>query len=131
MGISLATPAVSQTVFDKWFSMPQFIGLLPIPVACAYRRSSLRGPVIGNSRWLGGRKRPTKSLTVIFVGVAITLPAIIVYTVCHTGPSAQLLTRVALASGRQSCTVCSGAGRGRLGLLSVGAPQVDAGSSPA
>jgi cytochrome d ubiquinol oxidase subunit II len=34
-GISLATPLVSQTVFDKWFSMPQFIGLLPIPVACA------------------------------------------------------------------------------------------------
>lgn len=35
VGISLATPVISQTVFDKWFSMPQFIGLLPIPVACA------------------------------------------------------------------------------------------------
>jgi cytochrome d ubiquinol oxidase subunit II len=35
VGISLATPLVSQTVFDRWFSMPQFIGLLPIPVACA------------------------------------------------------------------------------------------------
>ncbi|WP_332812980.1 cytochrome d ubiquinol oxidase subunit II [Ramlibacter sp.] len=35
VGISLATPLVSQTVFDRWFSMPQLIGLLPIPVACA------------------------------------------------------------------------------------------------
>lgn len=35
VGISLATPVISPTVFDKWFSMPQFIGLLPIPVACA------------------------------------------------------------------------------------------------
>ncbi|HSH90218.1 MAG TPA: cytochrome d ubiquinol oxidase subunit II, partial [Ramlibacter sp.] len=35
VGISLATPMVSQTVFDRWFAMPQFIGLLPIPVACA------------------------------------------------------------------------------------------------
>src|SRR6476661_5979228 len=35
VGISLATPLVSGTVFDKWFSMPELIGLLPIPVACA------------------------------------------------------------------------------------------------
>ena len=35
VGISLATPLVSHSVFSKWFSMPEFIGLLPIPVACA------------------------------------------------------------------------------------------------
>ena len=35
VGISLATPLVSRSVFNKWFSMPEFIGLLPIPVACA------------------------------------------------------------------------------------------------
>ena len=35
IGISLATPMVSATVFDKWFAMPQILGLLPIPVACA------------------------------------------------------------------------------------------------
>ena len=34
-GISLATPLVSPTVFARWFAMPQLIGLLPIPVACA------------------------------------------------------------------------------------------------
>jgi len=28
VGISLATPLVSQTVFDKWFSMPEFIGIV-------------------------------------------------------------------------------------------------------
>src|SRR6185369_16439474 len=35
LGISLGSPLVSHTVFERWFSMPQFIGLLPIPVACA------------------------------------------------------------------------------------------------
>ena len=30
--ISLATPWVSTTVRDKWFSMPEFIALLPIPL---------------------------------------------------------------------------------------------------
>jgi cytochrome bd ubiquinol oxidase subunit II len=35
IGSSLASPLVSQTVFERWFAMPQFIGLLPIPVACA------------------------------------------------------------------------------------------------
>lgn len=34
-GISVATPLVSDAVFAKWFAMPQFLGLLPIPVACA------------------------------------------------------------------------------------------------
>src|SRR5437868_3411443 len=34
-GISLATPLVSHTVFERWFALPQFIALLPIPVACA------------------------------------------------------------------------------------------------
>jgi cytochrome d ubiquinol oxidase subunit II len=31
--ISLATPWVSDTVSARWFSLPQFIGLLPIPFA--------------------------------------------------------------------------------------------------
>lgn len=30
--ISLATPVVSATVRDRWFSMPEFIVLLPIPL---------------------------------------------------------------------------------------------------
>ena len=33
--ISLATPWVSATVSARWFSLPQFIGLLPIPFATA------------------------------------------------------------------------------------------------
>jgi cytochrome d ubiquinol oxidase subunit II len=43
--ISLATPWVSPTVRDRWFSMPAFIALLPIPlmtvVALVLLRSSL------------------------------------------------------------------------------------------
>ncbi len=35
VGISLVTPLVSSTIFNKWFSLPEFIGLLPIPLACA------------------------------------------------------------------------------------------------
>lgn len=33
--ISLATPLVSQTIFDKWFAFPNIVLLLPIPVATA------------------------------------------------------------------------------------------------
>ena len=35
LGISVATPIVSPNVFDKWFALPQLLGLLPIPLACA------------------------------------------------------------------------------------------------
>jgi cytochrome bd ubiquinol oxidase subunit II len=35
VAISAATPLVSLTVLEKWFAMPDLIGLLPIPVACA------------------------------------------------------------------------------------------------
>jgi cytochrome d ubiquinol oxidase subunit II len=118
VGISLATPAVSQTVFDRWFSMPQFIGLLPIPVACAaafyaaFHVTAKPRVVAAGYGWvvfastvlifvlafLGlayslypyividrltvwQAASATKSLMFIFVGVAITLPAIIIYTV--------------------------------------------------
>jgi cytochrome bd ubiquinol oxidase subunit II len=117
-GISLGTPAVSQTVFDRWFSMPQFLGLLPIPVACAvafysiFHVTSRPRVVAAGYGWvvfagtvlifvlsflglayslypyivvdrltIWQAASATKSLIFIFVGVAITLPAIIVYTV--------------------------------------------------
>ncbi|NPC59011.1 cytochrome d ubiquinol oxidase subunit II [Caenimonas soli] len=118
VGISAATPAVSQTVFDRWFNMPQFIGLLPIPVACAAAFYAAFH-VIGKPRVVAAgygwvvfastvlifvlaflglayslypyividrltvwqAASATKSLIFIFVGVAITLPAIIVYTI--------------------------------------------------
>ena len=32
--ISVATPLMSRSVFDKWFTMPEFFLLLPIPIAC-------------------------------------------------------------------------------------------------
>ena len=118
VGISLATPLVSQGVFDRWFAMPQIIGLLPIPVACAaaffaafhvVRKPAVVAagygwvvfastvlifvlaflglaysiyPYIVIDRltvWQAAAAH--ESLVFIFVGVAITLPAIIVYTV--------------------------------------------------
>ncbi len=118
VGISLATPLVSHTVFDRWFAMPQLIGLLPIPVACAaafyaaFHVTTKPAVVAAGYGWvvfastvmifvlaflgLAYSMYPyividrltvwqaasaTKSLKFIFVGVAITLPAIIIYTI--------------------------------------------------
>lgn len=118
VAISLATPMVSPNVFDKWFAMPQLIGLLPIPVACAAAFFAVflvtsREPVVeAGYGWvvfaatvlifmlsfLGlaysiypyividrltvwQAASAHDSLVVIFAGVAVTLPAIIVYTV--------------------------------------------------
>jgi cytochrome d ubiquinol oxidase subunit II len=33
VAISISTPLVSETIRDAWFSLPNFIGLLPIPLA--------------------------------------------------------------------------------------------------
>jgi cytochrome d ubiquinol oxidase subunit II len=118
IGISLASPLVSQTVFDRWFAMPQFIGLLPIPVACAvafyatFHVTARPNVVAAGYGWvvfastvlvfvlsfLGlayslypyividrltawQAASATDSLIFIFVGVAITLPVIIGYTI--------------------------------------------------
>ncbi|MBE7368818.1 cytochrome d ubiquinol oxidase subunit II [Ramlibacter pallidus] len=118
VAISLATPLVSPTVFAKWFAMPQFLGLLPIPVACiaawlaafhVTRRPKVvqagYGWVVFGSTvlvfvlaflglaysiypyividkltvWQAASAH--ESLVVIFAGVAVTLPAIVAYTV--------------------------------------------------
>jgi cytochrome d ubiquinol oxidase subunit II len=118
VGISLATPMVSQNVFDRWFAMPQIVGLLPIPVAClaafyaAFHVIGKPRTVAAGYGWvvfastvlifvmafLGlaysiypyivvdrltvwQAAAAHESLVFIFVGVAITLPAIIVYTI--------------------------------------------------
>ena len=41
--ISLATPVVSATVRERWFQMPEFIALLPIPLTSAIALLGLRG----------------------------------------------------------------------------------------
>ncbi len=118
VGISLATPLVSPTVFDRWFSMPQLIGLLPIPVACAaafyaawhvIRRPqvvaagygwivfastvlifvmaflglaySLYPYIVIDRITVWQAAASPGSLVVSFIGVAITLPVIVAYTI--------------------------------------------------
>jgi cytochrome bd ubiquinol oxidase subunit II len=54
--ISLATPLVSATVRERWFSMPEFIALLPIPLitlaALVGARAVLNSPrVLGRACW--------------------------------------------------------------------------------
>jgi len=118
VGISLASPLVSHTVFERWFAMPQFIGLLPIPVACAVAfyaalhvtsrpkvlaagygwvvfastvlifvmsfiglAYSLYPYIVIDRLTVWQAASATASLQFILVGVAITLPAIIGYTI--------------------------------------------------
>ncbi|HEY9209496.1 cytochrome d ubiquinol oxidase subunit II [Acidovorax sp.] len=118
MGISLATPLISRTVFDKWFVLPELFALLPIPLACVAAffaiRHVLAAPrvVAAGYGWIvfastvlifvlaffglaysiypyivierltvWEAASATESLAVIGVGVAITLPVIIVYTI--------------------------------------------------
>ena len=118
LGISLATPLVSQTVFAKWFVLPELFALLPIPLACVAAFFAIR-QVLASQRvvqagygWIvfvatvvifvlaffglaysiypyividrltvWDAASATESLVVIGIGVAITLPVIIVYTV--------------------------------------------------
>ena len=117
-GISLATPLISQTVFDKWFQLPQLLALLPIPIACAVAffaawhvlsrprvvaagygwvvfaatvlifvlaflglAYSLYPYIVIDRLTIWQAAADLKSLAFIFVGVAITLPAIVVYTI--------------------------------------------------
>jgi cytochrome d ubiquinol oxidase subunit II len=115
--ISLATPLVSATVRAKWFSMPEFIALLPIPLmtvlALVGARAMLNSHrVLGKVCWLPfvlvvtvfvlgaiglayslfpyvvmdrltiwQAASATESLAVIGIGCAVTVPAIIGYTV--------------------------------------------------
>ena len=116
--VSIATPLVSQSIADKWFVLPNAIGLLPIPLSCMIiyagllwilRRPDLlaRGyawtvfaglvliclmaslglayslfPYIVIDRLtIWESAAATESLQLIFYGVAITLPAIIGYTI--------------------------------------------------
>ncbi|RZJ61794.1 MAG: cytochrome d ubiquinol oxidase subunit II [Acidovorax sp.] len=118
LGISLATPLVSHTVFAKWFVLPELFALLPIPLACVAAFFAIRH-VLGTPHvvqagygwivfvatvlifmlaFLGlaysiypyividrltvwDAASAPESLVVIGIGMAITLPAIIVYTV--------------------------------------------------
>ena len=115
--ISVATPLVSLTVRGKWFIMPEFIALLPIPimtvVALVGARAILNSHrVLGKMCWLPfvltvavfllgacglayslfpyvvmdrltiwQAASATESLAVIGIGCAITVPAIVGYTV--------------------------------------------------
>jgi cytochrome d ubiquinol oxidase subunit II len=116
--ISLTTPAVSSTVFQRWFAMPAIIGLLPIPLACAAAlyaawpvlakknvvqagygwivfastvlifvmaflglAYSLFPYIVIDRMTVWQAASAHESLVVIFIGTAITLPAIIVYTI--------------------------------------------------
>ncbi|HWP19746.1 MAG TPA: cytochrome d ubiquinol oxidase subunit II [Burkholderiaceae bacterium] len=115
--ISLVTPWASETVRGRWFSMPAFIALLPIPLMTAFALGAVRA-LLNSSRirgklcWLPfvlvisvfmlgffglayslypyvvmdrltiwDAASATDSLVVILIGAAITVPAIVGYTI--------------------------------------------------
>ena len=115
--ISLATPVVSPTVRAKWFVLPEFIALLPIPIMTALALAGVRAilnshRVLGKVCWLPfvllvavfvfgacglayslypfvvidrltiwQAASATESLAAIAFGCAVTVPAIVGYTV--------------------------------------------------
>ena len=118
VAISLTTPLVSQTVFEKWFTLPELFALLPIPLACgaaffsaylALHRPriveagygwivfaatvlifllaflglaySIYPYVVLDQLTIWDAASSTEALAVILIGVAITLPVIIIYTI--------------------------------------------------
>ena len=71
--VSLATPVVSDTVRERWFSMPEFIALLPIPLvtlaALGTARAMLNSQqVLGRLCWL-----PFLAVVAVFLFGAIGL----------------------------------------------------------
>jgi cytochrome d ubiquinol oxidase subunit II len=50
--VSIATPIVSTTVRERWFTLPGFIGLLPIPLSTAFALLGLRA-LLNSHRILG------------------------------------------------------------------------------
>ena len=67
VAISIATPIVSATVRDRWFQMPEFIALLPIPLTSAIALLGLRGLL--NSHRIRGKLcwLPFALLVLVFV----------------------------------------------------------------
>lgn len=65
--ISLATPWVSDTVRDRWFTMPAFIALLPIPLVTAAALAGVRALL--NSHRIRGKLCWLPFVLVVFVFV--------------------------------------------------------------
>ncbi len=118
--VSIATPIVSPTVRDRWFSMPNLLALLPIPLMTGLALVALRG-LLNSHRIVGAAGKlcwvpmvlalcvlsfggfgmayslypyvlldqltvwqvasAPEALKIILVGTAISLPAIVGYTV--------------------------------------------------
>ena len=118
LAVSVSTPVVSPTIAARWFTLPNFIGLLPIPIATIVAFFGvfwvLSRPAVARAGYawlvLGGTvllcvmaalglayslypyvvldeltiydaAASTKSLTFVFVGVAVVLPFTVAYTI--------------------------------------------------
>lgn len=118
LAVSIATPLVSEVIADKWFTLPNAIGLLPLPLSCVLVFAAMAW-LLGKPRLLSGgyawlpfaglvvicimatlglaysifpdiiigkmdlwsAAAATDSLLFTLVGVVITLPLILGYTI--------------------------------------------------
>jgi len=115
--ISIATPLISEVIADKWFTLPDIIGLLPIPITTMIAYAvivwvlwherileagfgwlifvsliviclmsaiglaySIFPEIVINKMTIWDTAASTESLRFTAVGIAITLPMILVYT---------------------------------------------------
>ncbi len=118
--VSVATPLVSDTVRERWFTMPNLLALLPVPLMTGMALAALRG-LLNSHRIVGPQGKlcwvplvlamsvlvlgafgmayslypyvlldhftvwqvasDTSSLAIILAGTAVSLPAIIGYTI--------------------------------------------------
>lgn len=116
--VSIATPLVSQRIFDKWFTLPELLWTMPVPICAAalwlwserVLRRMARGDAVAHWKPFAGAAglfalsffglaysmfpylvvdridiwqaaSSPEALVVILIGVGVTLPAILVYTV--------------------------------------------------
>jgi cytochrome d ubiquinol oxidase subunit II len=107
LAISLSTPIVSPAIFERWFSLPEFIGLLPVPLATAAAFIALwqllKKPerVTGHLCWLPFML--TMMLIVLaFLGLAYSIyPWIIIdrIDVWHAAASTEALVVLLIGAG--------------------------------
>jgi cytochrome d ubiquinol oxidase subunit II len=77
--VSVSTPLVSSTIAARWFSLPNLIGLAPIPISTAIAFGVVSWVLDRLTVW--DAAAAPGSLKFVLIGVAIVIPFTLGYTV--------------------------------------------------